>query len=68
MWLRTKVVQRAVRQIPLAIGGEVFLESEFGKGSTFTVRLPIEIDAPFHNQDSGSPTGGRGARWFRQAR
>ncbi|WP_437203156.1 sensor histidine kinase [Planctomicrobium sp. SH664] len=32
-----------VQELSKLLGGEVFLESEFGKGSTFTVRLPIEL-------------------------
>ncbi len=35
-----------VKEIARLLGGEVFLESEFGKGSTFTVRVPIELTCP----------------------
>jgi two-component system sensor histidine kinase BarA len=32
-----------VKELSKLLGGEVLLESEFGKGSTFLVRLPIEL-------------------------
>jgi len=34
-----------VRELTRLLGGEVLLDSEFGKGSTFRIRLPIELDA-----------------------
>jgi signal transduction histidine kinase len=35
-----------VRELCKLLGGQVLLQSEFGKGSTFTVRLPLELDVP----------------------
>jgi signal transduction histidine kinase len=35
-----------VKELSRLLGGEVYLESEFGKGSTFTVRIPIELSCP----------------------
>ncbi|MFN0197149.1 MAG: ATP-binding protein, partial [Planctomycetaceae bacterium] len=32
-----------IKELSKLLGGEVLLESEFGKGSTFTVRLPIRL-------------------------
>lgn len=40
-----------VKELTKLLGGEVFLESEFGKGSTFTVRLPAQIDAPIRDDE-----------------
>ncbi len=33
-----------VKELTKLLGGEVFLESEFGKGSTFTVRIPVRVE------------------------
>jgi signal transduction histidine kinase len=33
-----------VKELSKLLGGEVLLDSEFGKGSTFTVRLPVRLD------------------------
>jgi two-component system, NarL family, sensor histidine kinase BarA len=56
-----------VKEIARLLGGEVFLESEFGKGSTFTVRVPLELSCPLERPEepafdlrSPSPMGGFG--------
>ncbi|MBT6155256.1 MAG: HAMP domain-containing protein [Planctomycetaceae bacterium] len=35
-----------VKELTKLLGGELHLESEFGKGSTFRVRLPMQFDPP----------------------
>jgi signal transduction histidine kinase len=35
-----------VKELTKLLGGELLLESEFGKGSTFRVRLPMRFDPP----------------------
>ncbi len=35
-----------VKELTKLLGGEVMLDSEFGKGSTFTIRLPIRHEEP----------------------
>lgn len=39
-----------VRELSKLLGGEVSLESEFGKGSAFTVRLPLEVPIRLNEQ------------------
>jgi two-component system, NarL family, sensor histidine kinase BarA len=34
-----------VKELTRLLGGEVFLESEFGKGSTFSVRIPLRLES-----------------------
>lgn len=38
-----------VRELSRLLGGDVLLESEFGKGSVFTVTLPVEV--PIHEEE-----------------
>lgn len=40
-----------VKEFSKLLGGEVALESEFGKGSTFTVRIPLKHQAPLKPDD-----------------
>jgi signal transduction histidine kinase len=35
-----------VMELSKLLGGDVILDSEFGKGSTFTIRVPFEIEEP----------------------
>jgi signal transduction histidine kinase len=44
-----------VKEITKLLGGEVFLESEFGKGSTFMVRVPVQVDEPFRDDEEAAP-------------
>jgi two-component system, NarL family, sensor histidine kinase BarA len=43
-----------VKELTRLLGGEVFLDSEFGKGSTFTVRLPVQVEAPFRDDEDAA--------------
>ena len=47
-----------VKELSKLLGGEVSLESEFGKGSTFTVRLPIRMPVPKHGLGADAAPGG----------
>jgi two-component system sensor histidine kinase BarA len=40
-----------VKELSKLLGGEVLLESEFGKGSTFTIRIPLRLAAPLQTSD-----------------
>jgi two-component system sensor histidine kinase BarA len=45
-----------VKELSRLLGGEVILESEFGKGSTFTVRVPLQLESNFGSVESDSST------------
>ena len=40
-----------VKELCKLLGGEISVASEFGKGSTFTVTLPLELAAPLADHD-----------------
>ena len=40
-----------VKELSKLLGGEVSLDSEFGKGSTFTVRLPLRLAAQLNSAE-----------------
>jgi len=40
-----------VKELSKLLGGEVLLASEFGKGSTFTIRIPLRHHAPLTTDD-----------------
>jgi signal transduction histidine kinase len=42
-----------VKELTRLLGGEISLESEFGKGSTFVIRLPIRVGEPPARPDDG---------------
>lgn len=47
-----------VKELCLLLGGDIFLESELGKGSRFTVVLPMRLNAPAVRPDT-EPEGAR---------
>ena len=45
-----------VKELTSLLGGELILESEFGKGSTFTVRVPLALESTLDAIDAESST------------